>query len=103
MSKNIFFANLGDFLTNLAQKGLSVRPLRPPPFGSAPENYSLDYSFNLMIYCTVITVVLEFVISVIFYLIMTSWHILSLQSVMQCHVSRPTDMTCMTDTDYNLV
>ena len=101
MSKNIFFANLGDFLTNLAQKGLGVRPLRPPLW--IRERGGLDYSFNLMIYCTVITVVLELVISVIFYLIMTSWHILSLQSVMQCHVSRPTDMTCITDTDYNLV
>ena len=75
-----------------------MRPLRPPPppLGSAPENYSLDYSFNLMIYCTVITSLR--ISPVIFYLIMTSRHILSLPSVMQCRVSRPTDMT---DTDYN--
>ena len=27
----IFLANLGDFLKNLGQKGVGVRPLRPPP------------------------------------------------------------------------
>ena len=30
------WANLGDFLKNLAQKVVGVRPLRPPPSGSAP-------------------------------------------------------------------
>ena len=34
---NSFFANLGDFLKNLALKAVGVRPLRtPPPSGSAP-------------------------------------------------------------------
>ena len=67
-------------LVSFDMRSTSIRSERAPPpspFGSAPENYSLDYSFNLMI---------------LFYLIMTSRHILSLQSVMHCHVSKPTDL-----------
>ena len=31
LAPKTFLANLGDFLKNLGQKGVGVRPLRPPP------------------------------------------------------------------------
>ena len=37
VAPRFFFANLGDFKNNLAQKGVGVRPL--PPSGSAPAVY----------------------------------------------------------------
>ena len=36
LAPKIFLANLGDFSKNLAQKGMGVRPLRPPS-RSAPD------------------------------------------------------------------
>ena len=47
LAPKIFLANLGDFLKNLAQKGVGVRRLRSPS-GSAPCTYNCIFSHHVV-------------------------------------------------------